>query len=229
MFESKYNGLLTVLLIIVIIAIIGLLVFLGYTYYENYVINTDSSGYVDNFQTEINNGKKEEEDDDENSNTNNENILDGLDSNTSTGDSNNSSQGNTLPTFKGFGVLGTIEIPEIDLKYPILEKVTKTSLETSVAYQYGVGLNEVGNNVIIGHNYRNGVFFSNNELLEVNDSIYITDGDGEKITYKIYEMFYADPSDASFYQRDTNGAAEITLSTCSDDSSTRLIVLARAE
>ena len=227
MFESKYSKLLTVLLIVIVVGIIGLLGFLGYSYYINYVDISDSEDYVkENFQTEISNSDSSNHNE-ENQNNDNSGSLEGLESAGIT--NNNTNTAKKLPTYKGFGVLGAIEIPDINLSYPVLEKVTRTSLETSVAFQYGVGLNKPGNNVIIGHNYRNGVFFSNNKKLEVGDTIYIIDNDKNKLTYKIYDMFYAEPSDASFYQRDTNGVPEITLSTCSDDSSSRLIIFARAE
>lgn len=132
-------------------------------------------------------------------------------------------------TYKGFGVLGTMEIPATNFKYPILEKVTKKSIETAVAFLYGSGVNQPGNTVIIGHNYRNGLFFSNNKKLNIGDKIYVTDNNGNKLTYTIYNKFEATPEDTSFYQRDTAGKPEITLSTCTDDSSARLIILARAE
>jgi len=85
----------------------------------------------------------------------------------------------------------------------------------------------VGNTVIQGHNYRNGLFFSNLSKLSNGDSIYITDKTGAQITYKVYNVFNADPTDSSFYRRDTNGLREITLSTCTNDGSQRTIVLAK--
>ena len=42
-----------------------------------------------------------------------------------------------------------------------------------------------------------------------------------------YNIFEASESDTSFYNRDTDGKREITLSTCTDDSSARLIIEAR--
>ena len=122
-----------------------------------------------------------------------------------------------------------MKIPAINFSYPVLEKVTKSSIETSVAFLCGPGLNEAGNTVIIGHNYRNGLFFSNNKKLNIGDKIYIRDITGRKLTYNIYDKFEATPEDTSFYQRDTGGVAEVTLSTCTDDSSARIIILARAE
>ena len=219
MFESKYSKVLTVILVIVIIAVLGLLGFLAYNYYQNYVISRDTSAFVDDFQGEVADGEAN----DNSTNTTDENPFNQLQ------DSNTSSGSTTQKTYKGFGVLGTMEIPATNFKYPILDKVTKKSIETAVAFLYGVGINEPGNSVIIGHNYRNNLFFSNNKKLNIGDKIYITDNDGQKLTYTIYNKFETSDTDTSFYQRDTGGVPEVTLSTCTDDSSARLIICARAE
>lgn len=224
MFESKYSKVLTIILIIVIIAIIGLLGFLAYDYYQNYAISTDTSDFVDNFQGEVAEEGTGEAENNNNTPENTENPFDQIkDTN------NNGSSSNNQQTYKGFGVLGTIEIPAINLRYPILEKVTKKSIETSVAFLYGSGINQPGNSVIIGHNYRNGLFFSNNKKLKNGDKIYITDNSGKKLTYTIYSKFEASDTDISFYQRDTAGKPEVTLSTCTDNSKARLIILAKTE
>ncbi len=220
MFESKYSKVLTVILAIVIIAIIGLLGFLAFQYYQNYVLSNDAAKEVDNF-----NGEVGAEDNTNTTNTTNDtNPFDQITSN----DSSSASSG-TKKTYKGFGMLGTMEIPATNFKYPVLEKVTKKSIETAVAFQWGAGLNQPGNSVIIGHNYRNGMFFSNNKKLKNGDKIYITDNSGKKLTYTIYDKFETSDTDTSFYQRDTGGKAEVTLSTCTDDSKARLIILAKAE
>lgn len=221
MFESKYSKVLTIILVIVIIAIVGLLGFLAYDYYRNYIISRDTTDFVDNFKGEVNSDNTVA---DTNTNTTDdiENPLDQLQ------DSNTTGSG-IATTYKGFGVLGTMEIPATDFSYPVLDKVTRSSIETSVAFQWGVGLNQPGNTVIIGHNYRNGLFFSNNKRLNIGDKIYITDLTGKTLTYTIYDKFETSDSDTSFYQRDTGGVPEVSLSTCTDDSSARLIILARAE
>lgn len=222
MFESKYSKVLTVILVIVMVAIIGLLGFLGYEYYQNYVVTKDTSDFVDNFEGEVSDGGPT--DNQEENNSNETNPFDQIkDADTA---ANSSSK---KVTYKGFGVLGTMEIPATNFKYPILEKVTKKSIETAVAFLYGSGVNQPGNTVIIGHNYRNGLFFSNNKKLNIGDKIYVTDNNGNKLTYTIYNKFEATPEDTSFYQRDTGGKPELTLSTCTDDSSARLIILARTE
>lgn len=222
MFESKYSKVLTVILVIVIIAIVGLLGFLGYDYYQNYIVTKDTSDFVDNFQGDIT-GSEPTDNEGVASNENTSNPFDNIK------DAEQSSGGNQKRTYKGFGVLGTMEIPATNLKYPVLEKVTKKSIETAVAFLYGNGLNQPGNSVIIGHNYRNGLFFSNNKKLNIGDKIFITDNTGNKVTYTIYNKFETTPEDTSFYQRDTDGKPEVTLSTCTDDSSARLIICARAD
>lgn len=213
MFESKYGKVLTVILAIVIIAIVGLLIFLGIDLYNKYVKNKDAGDFVDDFVGSIG--------DDNNDDDINDGDLQGV------ADVEGDSNGKKL--YKGYVVMGTIEIPKTDVKYPVLEKVTKKSIEVAVAILYGTGLNQPGNTVIIGHNYRNGLFFSNNKKLENGDKIYITDNSGTKVAYTIYNKFQTTPEDTSFYQRDTDGKPEVTLSTCTDDSKERIIIEARAD
>lgn len=222
MFESKYSKLLSIILVIVIIAILGLLGFLAYDYYQKYAVTTDTSDFVDNFEGDVQD-QNVSEDQNNSENETSQGLVGKLE------DTNQSSNGNTKKMYKGFGVLGTMEIPATNFKYPILEKVTKKSIETAVAFLYGTGINQPGNTVIIGHNYRNGLFFSNNKKLNLGDKIYITDNEGKKMTYTIYNKFETTPEDTSFYQRDTGGKAEVTLSTCTDDSKARLIIFAKAD
>lgn len=223
MFESKYSKVLTVMLAIVIIAIIGLLGFLAYDYYQKYVVTKDTSDFVDNFQGDVADGDTTGTDENTENTEENTNPFDQIK------DAETGSGSTRKQTYKGFGVLGTMEIPATNFKYPILEKVTKSSIETAVAFLYGTGINQPGNSVIIGHNYRNGLFFSNNKKLNMGDKIYITDLEGNKMTYTIYNKFETTPEDTSFYQRDTGGKPEVTLSTCTDDSKARLIIFAKAE
>ncbi len=225
MFENKYGKILTVLLIVVIVAIIGLLIYLGYDYYEKYFITKDTAEFVDSFGSENTNTTNQVNKDNGTNSNIDENALDGIQSSDNSGTSNTSKR----KTYKGFNVVGTIEIPKTNLKYPILEKVTKSSIETAVAVMYGPGPNQVGNTTIMGHNYRNGLFFSNNKKLEVGDKIYITDLDGKKLTYTIYNKYETTPEDAEYMTRNTNGAIEVSLSTCTDDSKARLIIWAKAD
>lgn len=224
MFNSKYSNVLTILLVIVIIAIIALIAFLGYDMYRKYYIDKDAEDFMSQYEEQLGIA--------------NENIVkNSVDGNSiptvidpvNQISSNNSSSGRTSkkPTYKGFDVLGTIEIPKTGIKYPVLDRVTPKSIATSVAYYYGPGLNEIGNTVIVGHNYRSGAFFGKNKQLKNGDIIYITDNSGRKITYTIYNVYKTTETDAEYITRDTKGAREISLSTCTDDSKGRLIIWAK--
>ena len=129
---------------------------------------------------------------------------------------------------EGYEVKGVIEIPKTGIKYPVLESVTKKSLEVAVgiAYPQNANLNEVGNVCIYGHNYRNGLFFSDNKKLTKGDEIYITDEKGERVIYVVYNIYETTPTDAEYMTRDVAGRREISLQTCTDDSSGRIIVWA---
>ncbi|MCL2384168.1 MAG: sortase, partial [Oscillospiraceae bacterium] len=130
-------------------------------------------------------------------------------------------------------VVGTIEIPRTNVNYPILERSTNTAIEIAVAVISPTNpedrLNRPGNVTITGHNYRDGTFFSNNSSLALGDRIYIVDARGVRMTYIIYEMFESTPNDVAYVSRDTEGAIEITLTTCTDDSLRRLVIKARVE
>lgn len=219
MTANKYGNVLTVILVILIIAIligVGLLVY-------NYVIkpkieNNRTIEAIAEFDRNI---EEEEAVEENNNNTSIEPIQ----------PSENTSQVQKKTYYNGFVMIGYITIPKTNVKEPILDVVTPESLNTAVAVLYpsNAELNKPGNVVIIGHNYRNGKFFSNNKNLSTGDKITIKDTTGNELVYTIYQKFETTEQDTSFYNRDTNGACEITLSTCTDDAKARIIILARAD
>lgn len=222
--NKKYSDFLAIILVLIIIAIIGIIAYLGYKYYETYVVKSSSEEFVGSFNEDMEeetSKKNEKKDDDDNS------IYEGVDEGTTEG---NNSGDKKVKTYNGFVVSGTIEIPATNMKGPIIAQsdYSLKALETSVIEIYGDGLNQVGNTTIVGHNYRNGTFFSNNKKLKIGDKIYITDLDGKRLTYTIYDKFETEENDSDYMVRDTQGAIEISLSTCTDDSKARLIILARA-
>lgn len=227
MFNSKYSNVLTVILVIVILAILALLGFIGYDFYRKYYIDKEAAEFIDQYEEQV---KPTENTIDNNIGEQPDvsNPLENLNSSNSIS-SGTSSGGSSLYKYKGFTVVGTIEIPKTGIKYPILKEVTPKAIETSVAMLYGPGPNEVGNTVIIGHNYRNGAFFGKNKRLAKGDIIYITDNSGRKIKYTIYNITTIAPEDSDYMARNTNGAREISLSTCTDDSKQRLVIWAKEQ
>lgn len=135
--------------------------------------------------------------------------------------------------YKGYDTFGELRIPAINLNQKVISSVTADAIEISSAYLYSTdGFNRPGNTVIIGHNYRNGELFSNVTKLKIGDKIYLKTNGQDEIEYTIYKIFETSSSDASFYNRDTAGKREITLSTCTDDvevTDNRLIILGKEE
>lgn len=219
MLNSKYNKILTVILVIVVVVIFALLGFWGYQTYKKYFLKKDIDTALEQFNQTITNSSKKNEF------TGSEPInFTAIDNGVSNSSSGNSTS--DVVTYEGFTVVGRMEIPEIDLDLPVLERATKNSLEKSIGVLMGPGLNQVGNTIIVGHNYRNGTFFSRNNELENGDKIYITDTTGTRIEYTIYNIYTTSSEDSEYITRDTAGKREISLSTCTDDSRYRLVIWA---
>ena len=222
--NKKYSNFLTILLVVIIIAILVIIGVLGYKYYKTYVTKNSSQDFVDNFVDSSTDGQKNNK----NNDSTNDIQYDGIDEGEKT--ETDTSTGKKKQ-YNGFDVAGTIEIPATGLKCPILEQYTYSpkALETSVVVLYGVGLNQPGNTTIAGHNYRNGLFFSNNKKLNIGDKIYITDSSGRRVAYTIYNKYEADENESDYITRDTQGVTEISLTTCTEDSKARIIILAKAD
>ena len=211
MLEKKYSNILTIVLVISIIIILAIIGKIAFDFFRNKKINDDAEEAIANFDKNIEDADKSKD-----------GNVEGIENSDIKIDLSKF-------TYGGYNMMGYIEIPAIKIKYPVLETVTTHSIEIAVAIRAGVGLNKVGNTVIVGHNYRNGVFFSDLGKLKIGDKIYITDRSGTKIKYDIYNIFSAIPEDASFNERDTQGKREITLSTCDDNAAMRTIIYAREE
>lgn len=221
MFRSKYSNFLTIVLIIAIIFVIALISVLTVSAYKRYKNEKDAEDAISRFENNIEQNVVEN-----NSGANfiEQNVV------------NNDTTSNTTGTgtrqvtyYNNFVMIGYIEIPKIGKKLPILEKETVASLEQSVAVRYpdNPKLNEPGNVVIAGHNYRNGQFFSNLKNVAAGDIIKITDVSGKTLVYTIYEKYETTPEDVAYITRDTGNNIEITLVTCTDDSNARIVVKAR--
>ncbi len=233
MFEAKYSKFLTVLLIVIIVAVIGLGSILGYNYFKKYSTDSDSEKFVSTFVEDIG-----ETDSDSNSNPNQNSNQIGEKPNEGGSIAENITQADVssstgkVKQYKGFNAIGTIEIPKTGVSYPILEDPpTPKKLETAIValYPQDAVMNSIGNVVLVGHNYRNGQFFSNNKKLVNGDKIYITDLNRNKITYIVYNVYQTSVNDTESYNRDTNGKREITLSTCTDASNDQRIIVLAAE
>ena len=83
---------------------------------------------VENFTGEVSGGEENNNNTGDVNQNNTENPFDQIQSE----QSQTAGSGNKKPMYKGFGMLGTMEIPATNFKYPVLEKVTRKSIETAV-------------------------------------------------------------------------------------------------
>ena len=117
-----------------------------------------------------------------------------------------------------------ITIPKIGISYPVLSETSDELLEVSVNKYWGPEPNEVGNYCIAGHNYRNGKMFGKLNELENGDIIELQDMTGRTIEYKVYNKYVVEPTDTSCTSQLTNGRKELTLITCTNYGTQRLVV-----
>ncbi len=225
MVDNRFNKILTIIIVISLIGLFIVMGFWGYDIFQKYYIRNGAEEAVDEFDKKLN----EQNIDENNTTTTDENKS------SNTNNLNGNTKSNSVKTstkkvqmkYKGFDVAGKIEIPKTKLKYPVLSVATLSSMKVSIGIIYGPGLNQVGNTVLMGHNYRNGALFSNNSKLNIGDYVYITDMTGKKIRYVIYNKYITATTDFDYAIRNTEGRREISMASCTDDSKSRLIIWAK--
>ena len=126
----------------------------------------------------------------------------------------------------GIEVIGKLEIPKINLNTYILAETSKESLNKSITKLCGPKVNGVGNLCITGHNYNNNKMFGKLDKVKIDDKIYLTGTNGNRLEYVVYDIYKVYPKDLECLSQETNGQREITLITCTTGAIKRLIVKA---
>ena len=124
-------------------------------------------------------------------------------------------------------IIGKITIEKINLNYSILSTCSEELLKLSPCRLCGPEPNEIGNLCIAGHNYDNGMFFSNISKLSIGDKIKIYDLNNSFLEYKVYDKFEVEINNTSVLAQDTNGKKELTLITCNTKKKNRFILKAK--
>ena len=129
--------------------------------------------------------------------------------------------------YKGYKIEGIIEIPKIDIKYPIINQTNEETMKLSITKFWGPEANEIGNYTVAGHNNKDGTMFGKTKYLEIGDTIKLTNLKNETIEYKVFKMYSIDPDDVSIVNSVEPNTREITLITCTNGHKNRLITKAR--
>ena len=120
-------------------------------------------------------------------------------------------------------IFGIIEIPKINIYYPIISKISDEALKVAPCKISGNGPDKNSNLCIAGHNYNNSMFFSNLNLLNNNDEIFIYYND-TKFVYYVFNKYEVDEGDLTPISDYTENTKELTLITCNNFNSKRIIV-----
>lgn len=121
-------------------------------------------------------------------------------------------------------VIGVIDIPKINVNYPIFSNYDENLLKISPCRFYGPLPGKNGNLCIAGHNYDNDKFFSKIALLNVNDQIILKNNYEKIFYYFVFEIYEVKNDDFSpIYNFDKN-KKQLTLITCNNINKNRIIL-----
>lgn len=122
------------------------------------------------------------------------------------------------------GVIGIIEIPSLDIKYPVFEGAGSMQLNEGIGHMTNTTeLCGKGNCVLAGHNgSRRGVYFTYLCNIEAGAKVLLTNRNKEKYEYTVKEMKVVNPYD-EWVTEQTEGES-LTLFTCAEHGTKRFVV-----
>ena len=127
---QKGKKIFNIIIIITIIALISIIGYLAYYYISKYIAVKQAEKAVDEFENEVIVVAIEDEDKNETQNEQKPQT-----------NQNNTNKTSSKVSYKGYSMIGTIQIPKTKVKAPIVDKVTTTSITAAAAVLYGPGLN----------------------------------------------------------------------------------------
>ncbi len=125
-----------------------------------------------------------------------------------------------------YPIIGRIEIPSLNINYPIFSKTTDELLKLGICKVYGPNINTRGNLCLAGHNYENNLFFSNLKKINLNEKIILYDSYNISVSYSVYNIFEVENTNTSILAQE-NSTRKLTLITCNNKNKKRLIINAK--
>lgn len=122
------------------------------------------------------------------------------------------------------GVIGIIEIPSLDIKYPVFEGAGSVQLNEGIGHMTNTTeLCGKGNCVLAGHNgSRRGVYFTYLCNIEAGAKVLLTNRKKEKHEYTVKEMKVVNPYDE--WVTEQAEEESLTLFTCAEHGTKRFVV-----
>lgn len=124
-------------------------------------------------------------------------------------------------------IIGTINIPKINITYPFFSGISDELLKISPCRFYGQMPNKKGNLCIAGHNYNDDRFFSKINLLKNGDEIFIENNYKQNFKYIVYNKFEVEENDLSPIKNYDKNNYTLTLITCNNKNKKRIIIKAK--
>jgi len=126
-------------------------------------------------------------------------------------------------------VIAQIRIPAIGLEDTIRAGVSLNVIDQGVAYWAGTALpGRQGNFVLAGHRTTYSAPFSDLDRLRPGNLIFVSDGDGVEIMYRVTETFIVEPSEI-WITYDVGDSSIATLFACHPKGSARQRIVVRSE
>lgn len=127
-----------------------------------------------------------------------------------------------------YSVDSILVIPTLEIKYPVLTETSVELLKISLNKFWGGEPNTIGNYCVVGHNYNgSGKMFGKLSKIQMGDIVQLQDVSGRILEYEVYNKFIVEPDDVSATSQLTNGKKEVTLITCANSGTQRLVVKCR--
>lgn len=126
-----------------------------------------------------------------------------------------------------YTVEATVRVPRLDIEYPVISETSEELLKISVNKYWGPAPNEIGNYCIVGHNYKSKKMFGRLSEVVSGDIVELEGVNGKTVEYSVYDIDVVDPDDTTCTSQLTNGRREVTLITCTNYGTQRLVVKAR--
>lgn len=161
--------------------------------------------------------------------------LDAEDSNRVANANNNQAETATTPSSEvytsdngeNYVTEAELKIPSLNIDYPVLSETSEELLKISLNKYWGPKPNEIGNYCIVGHNYKNGKMFGKLSQMEIGDTAILKDMSNKSVTYEAYSKYVISPTDVACTSQLTGGKREITLITCTNYGTQRLVIKCR--
>ena len=121
-----------------------------------------------------------------------------------------------------------LEIPNLNIKVPVMDGTDKETLSVAAGHFEGTGSVGKGNYCIAGHNSTiYAEIFNELDKIQIGDEIYLIDNDDNrtKYIYVVSEYNIVNPQSTSVL--DDFGDDRLTVITCTDDGKNRQVVIGK--